>query len=668
MRLTLRTLLAWLDDTLKPSEVREIGRHVADSPLAQELTERIQRVTRQRRLTVPSRSGPDGTDPNVVAAYLDNDLEPDAVAEFEQKCLNSDVNLAEVASVHQILSLLGQKVKVPAEARGRMYQLVKGRETNSSIAREAKQPPAPEPVTQPIEPWVTPEAPDRRWIERFGPAAACVALLLVAGWSAWRSLKAPAPEPFQIVPDLGKLPAGDSIAAAPHAPAGDEAAPSETNPAAGPETPAVAQAETPVSSQPTPAGAPDRANPVPNTEERTASKAARGAEPLVKIEEPAPSLETPAGASGLAMADSADGILLRYDNDSREWVRVSAPTPLNRGERLLCLAPSRALVTIGKVRLVLVGETEVRIVSQASDKIPAMELILGRALVRQAPKGPLRVAFADRIVTLDLSPEDSLTVARTDPGMDGKAVAQAPPLEIGCIEGEPSLEVGDKKVETLSALTSLTVTTSGKLTRGTLDAAPSWSTETESSAADQQLRAQFARMFHKGRPVLAEIVAASEDEHAEIKQLSISAIKALGDLSLLMPVLSRKDDPIARRSAIAAVRSSLARGPEALKQVRDQLVEEFGEEAGSRMLKMLVGYLKEEASSPELYKRLVEWIGSEQESVGLRELALDTLKRLTGREDLGYDPDHPQGKGLTAWKELLSLGHLHPPTKGAQAK
>ena len=129
MRLTLRTLLAWLDDTLQPTQVREIGRQVAESPFAQELTERIHRVTRQRRLSVPSSSGSDGADPNVVASYLDNDLDPESVAEYEKQCLTSDVKLAEVASVHQILSLLGQKVRVPAEAKARMYQLVKGRET-----------------------------------------------------------------------------------------------------------------------------------------------------------------------------------------------------------------------------------------------------------------------------------------------------------------------------------------------------------------------------------------------------------------------------------------------------------------------------------------------------------------------------------------------------------
>src|SRR5262245_19014924 len=164
MRLTLRTLLAWLDDTLEPSQVREIGKQVSESPFAQELADRIHRVTRQRRLSVPSRSGPDGTDPNLVASYLDNDLDAEAVAEFERKCLTSDVNLAEVASVHQILSLLGQRAKVPPEVRSRMYQLVKGREAISPRSTSPARQRPPEPVTEPLQPWVVPEAPPRPWL------------------------------------------------------------------------------------------------------------------------------------------------------------------------------------------------------------------------------------------------------------------------------------------------------------------------------------------------------------------------------------------------------------------------------------------------------------------------------------------------------------------------
>src|SRR4051812_20696964 len=188
MRLTLRTLLAWLDDTLSPAEVREIGKQVAESPFAKELVERLHRVTRQRRLTVPNRSGPDATDPNVVASYLDNELPAEEVAEFEKRCLTSDVHLAEVASVHQILSLIGQKAKVPTEARHRMYHLIKGRESVAPHAPRASQALEPEPVSEPIQPWVTPEPPQRPWFERFGPVAAVVLLIVALCWSAWMSL------------------------------------------------------------------------------------------------------------------------------------------------------------------------------------------------------------------------------------------------------------------------------------------------------------------------------------------------------------------------------------------------------------------------------------------------------------------------------------------------
>ncbi len=160
MRLTLRTLIAWLDDTLTSAEVKTIGQQVSESPFAKELVERVQRVTRQRRLTFPGDLNSQTTDPNLVAGYLDNELTPEQVAEYEKVCLTSDVHLAEVASVHQILSLIGQKAKVPPDARNRMYRLVRGRETTkvepSSAPKSAKPPvakAAKPPVSEPIAAW-----------------------------------------------------------------------------------------------------------------------------------------------------------------------------------------------------------------------------------------------------------------------------------------------------------------------------------------------------------------------------------------------------------------------------------------------------------------------------------------------------------------------------------
>jgi hypothetical protein len=125
MRLTLRTLLAYLDDILEPSQAKEIGDKVNESSFASSLVSRIREVMRRRRLTAPTLSGPGvGIDPNTVAEYLDNTLPPDGVADVEKICLESDVHLAEAAACHQILTLaLGEPVEIPQPMREKMYAL-----------------------------------------------------------------------------------------------------------------------------------------------------------------------------------------------------------------------------------------------------------------------------------------------------------------------------------------------------------------------------------------------------------------------------------------------------------------------------------------------------------------------------------------------------------------
>ncbi|MFM7072866.1 MAG: hypothetical protein ACKO38_13845 [Planctomycetota bacterium] len=126
MRLTLRTLLAYMDDLLEPQDAIQMGKRIEENKVATELVHRIRTRMRLLRLGAPKVDGKGlGADANTVAEYLDNSLAAERVPDFEKMCLESDMHLAEAASCHQILAaVLDKPAVVDPALRLRVYNLI----------------------------------------------------------------------------------------------------------------------------------------------------------------------------------------------------------------------------------------------------------------------------------------------------------------------------------------------------------------------------------------------------------------------------------------------------------------------------------------------------------------------------------------------------------------
>ena len=135
MRLTLRTMLAYLDDILEPQDAEALGAKISDSEFASELVYRTLSSIRKPNLSAPPLDGRGiGGDPNSVAEYLDNTLDENRIPGFEKVCLESDMYLSEVACCHSILSIcIDQSVTIENDMRNRVLGLL---ETSLSKTNE----------------------------------------------------------------------------------------------------------------------------------------------------------------------------------------------------------------------------------------------------------------------------------------------------------------------------------------------------------------------------------------------------------------------------------------------------------------------------------------------------------------------------------------------------
>ena len=635
MRLTLRTLLAWLDDALPPTEVREIGQQVAETPRVRELVDKINRVTRQRRLIVPPEGGTEGTDPNLVAQYLDGELDPEAVADYERHCFGSDVNLAEVASVHQVLSLLKQKAKVPPEARERMYHLVRGRE---AVRPQPIRPVTPSVLAPEVHSWRLPEPPRRSLVERFGPLIAVAALILLLGWSAWMSMGPPdKPETGPLVVTATTVP--------PVPPLNAKESPAES--AIRPDPDAIAT-EVPdlAETEATDVGAPGAATITP------APAAVPGAATAEAL---------PPDSSGIV--GPLDGILLRYDPASRAWSRLIAGASLRDGDRLVNLAPFFTPIQIGSRKVTMVGDGEILVLASKEGTSGRFGLIRGRVrIVGEDAKPPLEVAFGQATVRLEIPATATAGLERINVREPGASVPSPSMLRISAVDSEIGVAAGETE-ETVAAGASLLFQPPTTVAADPSTVALSWIGEMAPPAVEQERGKGLASYFKTDRSPLLCLVEAAEDEKPGIRREAITALGAIGPLDVVVSSMSRKDDPETRKAAISVVREVASRDEDSAKKLRE-LLEQVGgsEESADKIEKLLIGYSAKEAADEATGAQLVNML-KDTEDVSVRELAIEALQKLSRRADrLGYDPDKPtENGGLKAWQDLVQRHEVRIP-------
>lgn len=375
MRLTLRNLLAYMDDLLDPESARIIGQKTEESQFASGLLHRIRDVTRRVKLGAPEVIDRKAAlDPNTVAEYLDNTLSADQVTDFEKACLDSDVELAEVAACHQILTLvLGEPAEVRPESRTRMYHLpetaashtyVETDKTAEAGETQRIDTPSPPPVRrrQPAIPEYLLEARRRRRRLFWMTAAGLVFCLAV-----YLGVEGPGGRFFGS--DGGSSSAGNQVALAPQPPANTVAVPpplQDTSPADPPAAKPEPAPEPSSVAPPSPAPAP---NPPAGSDPAPGPVAPVAAEPTTDAVVPvtptpvpppaADAAETPTAIAPLSPSDASPGPAPAPAPGPEQVAATSVPLGVpNDQEPMISQPPVPEAPTEGReiARLVLADE------------------------------------------------------------------------------------------------------------------------------------------------------------------------------------------------------------------------------------------------------------------------------------------------------------------------
>jgi hypothetical protein len=713
MRLTLRTMLAYLDEVLEPADAEALGKKIEESDFASGLVQRIKGVMKKVRIDAPKVDGKGmGNDANTVSEYLDSSLPQDRVGDFERVCLESDKHLCEVASCHQVLTLvLGKPADVPDGLRERVYALVDPERVSKveEFAARSDGRPQPPPVAksngQAAVVHAAPEVPEYLRAGRrpvilplLAAGIAALALLLLAFWLLGG--------PTGLVAMAQRMRGSSQVAIN-----SSNTAPTTTKPAESPslenDQPSVAtsretssretsspsatsSAET-TTNEPPPMPRPSVPDMVTAPEPATGVATANAIEsitPRAPMPLAPPTAEAPAEETRTARATvitklppavakaepkpalievgrfTSDGeVLATLDPDTGLWRRKPTLSVLAAGERLTVLPPYRAQVALPSgVQVTFAGEGAVRMERPGERGISRMTVDYGRFLV-------VTVGAAGAQIELDLIgvkgvatlvDADSSLAIRAEhwlpPGTDPEAVIGLPVVELfntgGRVTWQPE---GGQKAEIAPHFVLTYLGTEPPELQGPY-MAPEWIDKKSVAPIDRQASLALESALDPSKPLNLSLQEATQERRVEVRALSARCLSVLNEFEPVLRELSDSRQYSFWVGEIESLKHALSRGPETAAQVRAAAERLRGSESKD-IYRLLWGYSPEQLEKGAA-AQLVRFL--EHDQMDIRVLTFYNLGAITGAQEF-YRPERPPAQmraPIQNWQNRLAKGTI----------
>ncbi len=716
MRLTLRTLLAYLDDVLPPDQAKELGQKLTESNYATALVDRIKEVMRRRRLSAPDLFGKAaGIEPNVVAEYLDNELSPSEIADVEKICLDSDVHLAEVAACHQILTLvLGEPVDVRSETRARMYAL--GSVTKSDIVTANDSTgvismgtdPRPKPSFAASLSSPESEGFDRTLPDYLKPKMSwrrtgvlVLAALIIVGWLGLLlhdpTVRGPRANPQPVasndepVVDANAVNENDSADA--KAPASGQQTESHdvvSNVAIvaknTKKTELIPDDELPIDEANRVVVKPPKVGTLPREEPLNSDVVGdvppkRGNPKLV--EPPAPNNAAPALPARKVLYLSKEGVLLHFDEAKHDFFAMPRRSEIKPGDRIACPEPFRADFMVGddECQIALIGGSAVTSleptdkgslgldIAQGSLIFETKRLATDKAENKQALS--ITITLRGQRHLLELMSDDALCgleVHRREPThfeTEPEAPGYAAGLHVarGTVRWTPS----EGKPVTIEGQGFYAVTTdsaanikTSEIGRPNQMVSPDWLEPDPKRYASKQKRlynTTFEKEFDIDQALLLSLPAIINSPRPAISELAVKCLALTDSYQPLIKALLSADHREARLAAITGLRLWLPVDPQNRQLVKAEIARHLLPTEAEAIYRLLWGFNHDDAKNAATSHMLVNWLESEQ--IAIRELAFWHVQKLTGLKH-EYSPINPPGQRRVA----VERWNLHLEKKG----